>query len=147
MPSPSYVPLAQNRRTYAELAADAPFTGNAAQNATLLQAPVEAGRKYVMSAGLIFGLSNAVASVGIGWTGPANATMKWNSSTGSTNYRPLISSVDSYTGSAAVRLALFAGRLVVPDTAGFLVVTISTSDVAQTATLYADSWLTLDRVS
>lgn len=147
MPNPSYVPVAQNRTTYADNPGDFPVTGTVAQTATPLTVAVEAGREYLVDAGLIISCSNAVATVGLSWTGPAGATMKWNSTTGSLNYRPLISSVDSYTGSAATRLALVAGRLVVADTAGSLTLTISTSDAAQTATLLADSWLRVQRVA
>lgn len=145
-PSPSYFPVAPARQLYADNPADFPVTGVVAQTATPLTVAVEAGRVYILSAGLIFACSNAAATVGISWTGPAGATMKWNASTGSTNYRPLIGSVDSYTGSAATRLALFGGRLVTADAAGSLTLTLSTSDIAQTATLLADSWLQLDRV-
>jgi hypothetical protein len=147
-PSPSYVPLAPSRKVYADISADFPVTGTTAQTATTLTAAVEAGRKYVMSAGIIFAISNGVAAAGISWTGPAGALMKWNSyASGSTSYRPTIGSVDSYSGSASQRLAFFAGRLVVADTAGFLTLTLSTNDVAQTATLLTDSWLVLDRVA
>jgi hypothetical protein len=147
MPNPSYVPVAQNRFTYADNPTDFPVTATVAQTATPLAAAVEAGREYLVDAGLIISCSNAAATVGLSWTGPAGATMKWNSTTGSLNYRPLISSVDSYTGSAATRLALVSGRLVVADAAGFLTLTISTSDAAQTATLLADSWLRVQRVA
>lgn len=147
MPSPSYLPVVPARQLYYASAADFPVTGTTAQTATPLTVAVEAGRVYVLSAAAIFGCSSAAPTVGLSWTGPAGATMKWNSTTGSTNYRPLISSVDSYTGSAATRMALFGGRLVVVDTAGSLTLTLSTSDAAQTATLYADSWIQLDRVA
>ena len=149
MPSPSYVPLALARRIYAAATADSPVTGTTAQTATALQVPVEANKTYVLTqAGLIFAMSNAVAAAGIGWTGPVGATLKWNSyASGSTSYRPTIASTDSYSGSASTRLAFFSGRLVVGDTAGFLTVTISTSDIAQTATLFQDSWLLLDKVT
>jgi hypothetical protein len=149
MPSPSYVPLAQARRIYAEAATDTLVTGTTAQTATVLQVPVEANKKYVLTqAGIIFAISNGVAAAAIGWSGPVGATMKWNSyASGSTSYRSTIGAVDSYSGSASTRLAFFSGRLVVGDAAGFLTVTISTSDIAQTATLFQDSWLLLDKVT
>lgn len=147
MPNPTYVPVAQNRTTYAANPADFPVTGTTAQTATPLTVAVEAGFVYLVDAGLIFGCSSAAPTVGLSWTGPAGAAMKWNSTTGSLNYRPTLTSVDSYTGSAATRLALVGGRLVVGATAGALTLTLSTSDPAQTATLFADSWLRIQRVA
>lgn len=147
MPSPSYMPALPNRWPYAEVAADFPVTGGTAQTVTPLAVPVEAGRIYIVQAGLIFSNSSAAASAGLSWSGPAGAAMKWNNTTGSTGYRNAIGAVDSYTGSAATREAFLFGRLVVGSTAGTLALTLATSDSAQTSTLFADSWLLLSRVS
>jgi hypothetical protein len=148
MPSPAYFPVQPNRLLYVAAAADQLVTGTTAQVATALTLTLEAGRVYLVNAGVIFGNSSAVPTAGLSFTGPSAATMKWNSTTGSTNYRPTIGSVDAYTGSAATRLALISGRLVTDAAAGgALTLTLSTSDGAQTSTLYADSWLTATRVA
>ena len=146
MPSPSYFPVAPNRLSYAEVNVDFPVTGTTAQTATPLAAAVEAGRTYTVWAGVIFSNTSAAATAGLSWTGPAGATMQWNNTTGTSNYRASIGLVDPYTGSVAARMALLSGRLVVPTTAGSLTLTLSTSDGAQTSTLLSGSWIYLARV-
>ncbi|MFJ2307659.1 hypothetical protein [Streptomyces sp. NPDC087787] len=146
MPSPSYVPVVPVRTLYAETGADFAVTGATGQTSTPLTVRVEAGRRYCLDAGIIFSCSNTTASVGLSWTGPTGATMRWNSTTASTGYRPTIGGVDSYTGSAANRLVFLRGRLVTAAADGLLTLTMSISDPAETARLYADSWLTLTRV-
>lgn len=149
MPNPTFFPVSAipNVWPYTATAADLPVTGTTAQTATALSVAVEANRTYIMSTGAIFGCTSAAATVGIGWTGPTGATMKWNNTTGSTGYRNAINLTDTYTGSTATREAFFFGRLVVGANAGSLTLTISTSDAAQTATLFQDSWLLLQRVA
>lgn len=141
MPSPSYLPVLANRSLSVATAADLPVTGTTAQTPTGLTVNLEAGKAYKVEVAAIFACSNVAPSVGFSFTGPAGATMKWNSTTGSGNYRPTISSVDSYTGSTSDRLTILIGRVVTAAVGGALTLTISTSDPAQTATLRADSWL------
>ena len=145
MPSPTYVPVTL-AHPYAETTADFTLTGTTAATLTPLAVAVAAGRRYIVEAGLIFACSNTAAAVGLSWRGPAGAAMKWNSSTGSLGYRPTMATADTYTGSAATRMALVAGRLTTGPEAGFLTLALSISDAAQTATLYADSWVKLTRV-
>lgn len=147
MPSPSYVPVTPNRLLYAEASDAFPVTGTTAQTVTPLAVQVEAGRTYVVMAGVVWSCTSAAASVGLSWSGPAGATLTWNNTTGSTGYRASIGLVDSYTGSTAEREAFLLGRLRVPTTAGAFALTLSTSDSAATATLSAGSWLMLHRVA
>lgn len=149
MPNPTFYPVSAipNVWPYVATTGDLPVTGTTAQTATGLTVAVEAGRTYLVHAAPIFSCTSAAATVGIGWTGPAGASLKWNNTTGSTGYRNAIGLTDTYTGSTAVREAFFFGRLVVGAAAGNLTMTISTSDAAQTATLYQDSWMILQRVA
>jgi hypothetical protein len=147
MPSPSFLPVVPNRWTYAESSADELFTGDTVQHPSASVAVlVEVGRTYLVDVGAIFSCSSAAASVALGWSGPAGATMQWNNTTGSLGYRSTIGLTDSYTGSTATRETFLRGRLTVGASAGSLSLTISTSDPAQTATLAAGSWLLLTRV-
>ncbi|MFJ6530881.1 hypothetical protein ACIQMZ_37245 [Streptomyces longwoodensis] len=148
MPSPSYMPVAPARMVWGESGgADFPVTGGTAQTATPLTVQLEANRTYYVVCGAIFANSSAAAAAGLSWTGPAGAAMKWNNTTGSTGYRSTIGAVDSYTGSTAQRMALLFGRLTTGSAGGALTLTLSTSDPAQTSTLYADSWLRVERVA
>lgn len=149
MPNPTFYPASviPNVWPYAATAADFPVTGTTAQTATALAVTLDANRTYIVQCGAIFSCSSAAATVGLGWTGPAGAVMKWNNTTGSTGYRNAIGLTDTYTGSTAAREAFFLGRIVTGSAGGSLTLTISTSDSAQTATLLADSWLLTQRVA
>jgi hypothetical protein len=147
MPPLTYLPVVPNRWSYAQCTADEPYTGDTAQHASAsLTVAVDAGRTYLVDAGVVFACTSAAATVSLGWTGPAGAAMQWNNTTGSTGYRAGIGLTDTYTGSTASRLAFLRGRLVVGTAAGALTLTVGVSDALQTVTLQSGSWLYLTRV-
>jgi hypothetical protein len=125
-----------------QLASSPTFT-LAAQTATTVTLAVESSATYLMEAGLIF--TNTTGNTTPSWTGPASATMQWNSTNTPLTYSSTIGAVNNtFTSNAATNMAFFKGILIVAGTSGSLTLTLGVS--AGTTTLAAGSWLRLTRL-
>jgi hypothetical protein len=131
------------QNTLSALASTAQNVTVTAQTAsTQLVIAVEANTTYLLRGCLVI-QSPAGVSFTHGFTGPSGATMIWGDSV-ATSF-PLISSIDTWSGSGANKTAMLTGSLITTGTAGNLTVTFASGTAGQTATLGAGSWISLER--
>jgi hypothetical protein len=118
--------------------------GTSQTASTYLLLPVAANATYIVRAGIIGGSTsgNFVPS----WTGPSGATMKWNNTTASADYQDSLGKTTSFFAALAnPRMMFFEGLLKVSSTSGNI--RFTASSVGNAGTIFADSYLTVERVA
>jgi hypothetical protein len=132
------------QRQYIRATSDQTFTSTSQVASNYLSLPVVANGVYRVTAGVI--ILSSGGNFRPSWTGPSGATMKWNNTTASADYSSTIGATNGFFPALATpRMIFLEGLLQVSSSSGNITFTASSASGA--TTIYADSYLIVDRVA